>query len=64
MFIVILKLVLKKKNSYYRIVNIDTSSMNNVEKNNRYKFEKLLDKRVTLHDNKDRKKKIVQYLIK
>jgi len=38
--------------------------MNNVEKNNRYKFEKLLDKRVTLHDNKDRKKKIVQYLIK
>jgi hypothetical protein len=38
--------------------------MNNVKENDQYKFEKLLDKRVTSRDNKDRKKKIIQYLIK
>ncbi len=64
MFIVMLEFILKKKDSYFRVVNIDTSFVNNVEENNRYKFEKLLDKRITSHDSKDRKKKIVQYLIK
>jgi hypothetical protein len=59
-----LEFILKKKDSYFRVVNIDTSFVNNVEENNRYKFEKLLDKRITSHDSKDRKKKIVQYLIK
>jgi len=38
--------------------------MNNVKENDQYKFKKLLDKRVTSRDNKDRKKKIIQYLIK
>ncbi len=64
MFIVMLKFASKKKDLYFRIVNIELSSINNVEKDNRYKFEKLLDKRITSHDNKDRKKKIVQYLVK
>jgi len=59
-----LEFILKKKDSYFRVVNIDTSFVNNVEENNQYKFEKLLDKRITSHDSKDRKKKIVQYLIK
>jgi len=59
-----LEFILKKKDSYFRVVNIDTSFVNNVEENNRHKFEKLLDKRITSHDSKDRKKKIVQYLIK
>ncbi len=54
----------KKKNSYFRIINIELFSINNVEKDNRYKLKRLLDKRVTSRDSKDRKKKIVQYLIK
>jgi len=54
----------KKKDLYFRIVNIKLLSINNVEKDNRYKFERLLDRRVTSRNNKDRKKKIVQYLIK
>ena len=64
MFIIILKFVLKKKDLYSRVVNIDLLFINNVEEDNRYKLEKLLNKRVTSLDNKDRKKKIVQYLIK
>ncbi len=64
MFITILKFVLKKKDLYSRVVNIDLLFINNVEEDNRYKLEKLLNKRVTSLDNKDRKKKIVQYLIK
>jgi len=63
-FITILKFVLKKKDLYSRVVNIDLLFINNVEEDNRYKLEKLLNKRVTSLDNKDRKKKIVQYLIK
>jgi hypothetical protein len=63
-FIIILKFVLKKKDLYSRVVNIDLLFINNVEEDNRYKLEKLLNKRVTSLDNKDRKKKIVQYLIK
>ncbi len=59
MFIAMLEFASKKKNSYFRIINIELSSMNNVEENDRYKFEKLLDKRVTSRDNKDQKKKIV-----
>ncbi len=64
MFIVMLELVLKKKNSYFKVINIDTSFMNNVEKDDQYKLEKLLNKRITSHDNKNRRKKIVQYLVK
>jgi len=56
--------VLKKKDLYFRIVNIKLSSINNVEEDNRYKFEKLLDRHITSRDSKDRKKKIVQYLVK
>jgi len=59
MFIAMLEFASKKKNSYFRIINIELSSMNNVEEDDRYKFEKLLDKRVTSRDNKDQKKKIV-----
>jgi len=59
MFIVILKFASKKKDSYFRIVNIELLSINNVEKDIRYKFERLLDKRITLRDSKDRRKKIV-----
>jgi len=59
MFIAMLDFASKKKNSYFRIINIELSSMNNVEEDDRYKFEKLLDKRVTSRDNKDQKKKIV-----
>ncbi len=59
-----LKLVSKEKNSYFRIVNIKLSFLNNVEKNNRYKFERLFDKRVTSRNSKDRRKKIIQYLVK
>ncbi len=59
MFIAMLELALKKKDSYFKIVNIELLFMNNVEKDNRYKFEKLLDKRVTSRDSKDRRKKIV-----
>jgi hypothetical protein len=64
MSIVILKFVSKKKDLYFRIVNIKLSSINNVEEDNRYKFEKLLDRHITSRDSKDRKKKIVQYLVK
>jgi len=64
MFIVMLKFTSKKKNSYFRVVNIKLSFVNNVEKNDQYKFKRLLNKRITLYDNKDRRKKIVQYLIK
>ncbi len=59
-----LKFASKKKDLYSRIVNIKLSSINNVEKDNRYKLERLLDKRVMLYDSKDRRKKIVQYLVK
>ncbi len=59
MFIAMLELASKKKDSYFKIINIKLSSINNVEKDNRYKFEKLLDKRITSRDNKDQKKKIV-----
>jgi hypothetical protein len=64
MFIVILELASKKKDLYFKIVNIKLSSINNVKKDDQYKLEKLLDKRITLCDNKDRRKKIVQYLVK
>jgi len=53
MFIVMLKFAPKKKDSYFRIVNIKLSFMNNVKKDDRYKFERLLDKRITSRDNKD-----------
>jgi hypothetical protein len=59
MFIVMLEFTSKKKNLYFRIVNIRLSFINNVEKDNRYKFEKLLNRRVTSRNNKDRRKKIV-----
>jgi len=59
MFIVILKFASKKKDSYFRIVNIELLFINNVEKDIRYKFERLLDKRITLRDSKNRRKKIV-----
>jgi len=59
MFIVMLEFAPKKKDSYFRVVNIDTSFVNNVEENDRYKFERLFDRRVTSRDNKDRRKKIV-----
>jgi hypothetical protein len=62
MSIVILKFVSKKKDLYFRIVNIKLWSINNVEEDNRYKFEKLLDRHITSRDSKDRKKKIVQIL--
>jgi hypothetical protein len=58
MFIVILEFASKKKNLYFKIVNIKLSFMN-VEKDDRYKFEKLLNRRITSRDNKDRRKKIV-----
>jgi len=64
MFIVILELASKKKDLYFKIVNIKSSSINNVKKDDQYKLEKLLDKRITSCDNKDRRKKIVQYLVK
>jgi len=64
MFIVMLESTSKKENLYFRIINIELLSINNVEKDNRYKLERLLDKRVTSRDSKDRKKKIVKYLIK
>ncbi len=64
MFIVMLKLASKKKDSYSKVINIELSPMNNVEKDDRYKFERLLDKRITSCDSKDRRKKIVQYLVK
>jgi hypothetical protein len=64
MFIVILELASKKKDLYFKIVNIKLSSINNVKKDDQYKLEKLLDKRITSCDNKDRRKKIVQYLVK
>jgi len=48
-----LELAPKKKDSYFKIVNIELSSINNVEEDNRYKFEKLLDRRVTSRDSKD-----------
>ena len=54
-----LELASKKKDSYFRVVNIELLSMNNVKENNRYKFEKLFDERVTSRDNKDQSKKIV-----
>jgi hypothetical protein len=59
MFIVILKFASKKKDSYFKIMNIELLSINNVEKDIRYKFERLLDKRITLRNNKNRRKKIV-----
>jgi hypothetical protein len=48
-----LKFVSKKKDSYFRIVNIELLSINNIEEDNRYKFEKLLDKYITSRNNKD-----------
>jgi hypothetical protein len=54
-----LELTPKKKDSYFRIVNIKLSSINNVKEDDRYKFERLFDKRVTSCDNKDRRKEIV-----
>jgi hypothetical protein len=54
-----LELALKKKDSYFKVINIELSFVNNVEENNQYKFEKLLDKRITSRDSKDRRKKIV-----
>ncbi len=54
-----LKFASKKKDLYSRVINIKLSSINNVEKDNRYKLKRLLDKRITSRDNKDRRKKIV-----
>jgi hypothetical protein len=34
MFIVMLEFVSKKKDSYFKIINIDTSFINNVKKDN------------------------------
>jgi hypothetical protein len=59
-----LKSASKKKDSYFRAVNIKLSPVNNVEKDDRYELERLLDRRVMSRDSKDRKKKIVQYLVK
>ncbi len=59
MFIVMLEFAPKKKDLYFRIVNIKLSSINNVEKDDRYKLEKLLNRRITSRDSKNRKKKIV-----
>ncbi len=59
MFIVMLEFAPKKKDLYFRIVNIKLSSINNVEKVDRYKLEKLLNRRITSRDSKNRKKKIV-----
>jgi len=64
MFIAMLEFASKKKDSYFKVINIELSSMNNVEEDDQYKLEKLLDRRVTSRNNKDRRKKIVQYLIK
>jgi len=64
MFIAMLEFAPKKKDSYSRFVNIKLLSINNVEEDDQYKFKRLLDKRITSRDNKNRKKKIVQYLIK
>ncbi len=54
-----LKLASKKKDSYFKVVNIELLFINNVEKDNRYKLEKLLDKHIISRDNKNRRKKIV-----
>jgi len=59
-----LKFASKKKDLYFRIINIELLSINNVEEDNRYKFERLLDKYITLHNCKNWKKEIVQYLVK
>ncbi len=60
MFIVMLKFVLGMKNSYFKIVNIELLFINNnIEEDNRYKLEKLLNKHITSRNNKDRRKKIV-----
>jgi len=59
-----LKFASKKKDLYFRIINIELLSINNVEEDNRYKFERLLDKYITLHNFKNLKKEIVKYLFK
>jgi len=48
-----LKFASKKKDLYFRIINIELLSINNVEEDNRYKFERLLDKYITLHNRKN-----------
>jgi len=45
--------VLKKKDLYFRVVNIKLLSIDNIEEDNRYKLERLLDKYIILRDNKD-----------
>ena len=45
--------MLKKKDSYFRVVNIKLLSIDNIEEDNRYKLERLLDKYMILRDNKD-----------
>jgi hypothetical protein len=54
----------KEKDSYFRAVDIELSPVDNVEEGDRYELERLLDRRVTSRDSKDRRKKIVQYLVK
>ncbi len=56
MFIVMLELAPKKKDSYFKIVNIELSFVNNVEKDDQYKLEKLLNRRIMSRDNKNQKK--------
>jgi hypothetical protein len=48
-----LKFVLKKKDLYFKVINIELLFVNNIEKDNRYKLEKLLDKYIILRDNKN-----------
>jgi len=54
-----LKLVSKKKDLYFKIINIKLLFVNNIEKDNRYKLKRLLDKYITSRNSKDRRKKIV-----
>jgi hypothetical protein len=56
MFIVMLELAPKKRDSYFKIVNIELSFVNNVEKDDQYKLEKLLNRRIMSRDNKNQKK--------
>jgi len=51
-----LELAPKKKDSYFKIVNIELSFVNNVEKDDQYKLEKLLNRRIMSRDNKNQKK--------
>jgi len=47
-----LELASKKKDSYFKVINIKLSFVNNVKEVNRYKFERLLSKRIMLRNNK------------